>query len=113
MINTGAMLVKHSKWSYTLLSTWWTFANRLFYSDQEQFDLLYHYYRTAAENQTNNKNKSSTAILLPCIKDKVQILAPYAINSDPPAMTQQQSHHQVLHLMVMNNHSSSYSFDFI
>ena len=34
------------------------------------------------------------------LQEKVIILQPDAINSDPPAMTQQKEHNQVLHLMV-------------
>lgn len=61
---------------------WWTFKNRKLYSDQEQFDLLY---KAFEEDDQFRK--------------KIAILPPDAINSDPPAMTQQKPHNQVLHLM--------------
>jgi hypothetical protein len=93
MINSGAIIVKNSKWSKQLLSIWWTHANRTFYSDQEQFDLLYNHYSTL----TNTNNKPNP---LPHLKERVSILEPFVLNSDPPAMTQQQNHHSVLHLMV-------------
>lgn len=54
------------------------------FSDQEQFDMLY--------KQEQDADSS--------LRDKVVILQPDAINSDPPAMTQQKDYNQVLHLMV-------------
>lgn len=54
------------------------------FSDQEQFDMLY-----KAELDSDST-----------LREKVVILQPDALNSDPPAMTQQKEHNQVLHLMV-------------
>ena len=81
MINSGAILVRNTAWARQFLRKWWgTAAERRLYSDQEKFDQVY-ISLTAKE------------------RDKVQILPPDAINSDPPAMTMLERHNQVLHLM--------------
>ncbi len=77
-------MVRNSEYARSFLSRWWSFADRVLFSDQEQFDLLY-----KAELSRD-----------PALRDKVVILEPDALNSDPPAMTQQKAHNQVLHLMV-------------
>ena len=82
LVNSGTVIVKNSEWSLNFLRMWWTFKNRKMYSDQEQFDLLY---KAMEGNQG--------------FQSKIAILPPDAINSDPPAMTQQRPHNQVLHLM--------------
>lgn len=84
LINSGSVMVRNTAWARDFLSRWWTFANRTMFSDQEQFDMLY-------KQELDND---------PLLRDKVVILQPDAINSDPPAMTQQKEHNQVLHLMV-------------
>jgi len=85
LINSGTVLVRNSQFSRQFLSDWWSFADRKLYSDQEQFDLLY-------------KAKLET------IADKIAILPPDALNTDPPAMTMQKSYNQVLHLMGEHTH---------
>lgn len=82
LVNSGMAIVKNSEWSLKFLQMWWTYKNRKLYSDQEQFDLLY----KAMEGSEG-------------FQSKIAILPPDAINSDPPAMTQQKPHNQVLHLM--------------
>jgi hypothetical protein len=81
MINSGSCIVKNSKWGKDFLSRWWSFSNRSFYSDQEQFDMMVHNY--GQENIDTN----------------VVILPPNIVNSDPPAMEKQLPSDQVLHLM--------------
>jgi tetratricopeptide (TPR) repeat protein len=80
LVNSGTVLIKNSNWSRKFLNDWWTFATRKFFSDQEQFDLLYEAKREE-------------------YKDKVAVLPPDALNSDPPAMTRQKPYNQVCHLM--------------
>lgn len=87
LINSGSILVKNSKWARKFLHDWWNFADRKYYSDQEQFDMLYNKYK--------NKNKYDRNIV---------ILRPDGINSDPPAMTLQRSYNQMLHLMGEHDH---------
>jgi hypothetical protein len=42
MVNTGAVLVRKSDFSKDFLEKWWgTAEDRIFYSDQEQFDIVY------------------------------------------------------------------------
>ena len=82
LMNSGVVIVKNSPWTIDFLQKWWTFKTRTLYSDQEQFDLLY-------------KAKYDELDL----ERKIAILPPDAINSDPPAMTQQKPYNQVLHLM--------------
>lgn len=82
LINSGSILVKNSKWTRNLLNDWWNFADRKYYSDQEQFDMLYTKYK-----DINNYDRN------------IVILRPDGINSDPPAMTMQRSYNQILHLM--------------
>jgi hypothetical protein len=81
MINSGACIVKNSEWGRDFLSRWWTFSNRSYYSDQEQFDMMVHSYGQEY------------------IDSNVVILPPNIINSDPPAMEKQRPSDQVLHLM--------------
>lgn len=81
MINSGSCIVKNSKWGRDFLSRWWSFTNRSFYSDQEQFDMMVHSY--GLENIDKN----------------VVILPPNIVNSDPPAMEKQLPTDQILHLM--------------
>jgi tetratricopeptide (TPR) repeat protein len=80
MINSGAILVRNSAWARNFLRDWWNYADRCLYSDQEQFDLLY-----------QRLSKADRA--------RIVVLAPDALNSDPPAMTTLQPHNRVLHLM--------------
>jgi tetratricopeptide (TPR) repeat protein len=80
LVNSGTVTVRNSNYARKFLSDWWSYADRKMYSDQEQFDLLY------------NSNRKE-------YERRVAILPPDALNSDPPAMTKQKSHNQVLHLM--------------
>lgn len=82
LINSGAILIKNSKWSRQFLSSWWSWSSRKHYSDQEQFDMLY---------QARRK--------IDKLDRYIAILPPDALNSDPPAFTNQKDHNQVLHLM--------------
>ena len=88
LINSGCLLVRNSKWSRNFLRDWWEYADRSLFSDQEQFDLLY-------ESRKSSALPNETAFT-----DNIVILPPDALNSDPPAMTQQKHHNSVLHLMV-------------
>lgn len=90
-MNSGAVLVRNSAWSRTFLWDWWTIADRRMFSDQEQFDLLY---------QQRQQNHPSDTHPKAC--PHIVILAPEAMNSDPPAMTQLRANHAILHLMVSN-----------
>ena len=84
MINSGSILVKNSDFSVKFLDSWWGNEDeRKFYSDQEQFDMVYH--RMVAAGDSNVQ--------------KIRILPPDAINSDPPAMTNQKDTSKILHLM--------------
>ena len=84
LINSGSIIVRNSAWSRRFLKDWWAFADRRSYSDQEQFDLLY----------------SASRLREPGFERRIAILPPAAINTDPPAMTMQQPHHQVLTLLL-------------
>lgn len=90
MINSGCIIVKNTHWSRRFLKEWWDFADRNLYSDQEQFDLLYEHKKKIAMKQGNINS----------FIEKIAILPPHRINTDPPAMTKQKPTHQVLHLMV-------------
>ena len=79
LINSGTILVKNTAWSRMFLNRWWSFADRRLFSDQEQFDMLY----KETENEYN-------------LALKIAILAPDALNSDPPAMTQQRPQNQMV-----------------
>jgi hypothetical protein len=100
------------------LQDWWTYLDRRLYSDQEQFDLLLEFRRRT--NQAiidGNASSSSVVESLDCYpfnqthrhacsdfdydQQRIVILPPDKINSDPPAMTQQRPENQVLHLMVI------------
>lgn len=81
LINSGTVIAKKTKWAKNFTNWWWTHKSRSLYSDQESFDMIYRL-MTSAEQ-----------------KDHVAVLAPDAINSDPPAMEKQQSHNKVMHLM--------------
>lgn len=85
LINSGSVLVRNTRWTRRFLSDWWSFRNRKLFSDQEQFDLLY-------ESRRAEMSKH------------IAILPPDALNTDPPAMTKQKSHNQVLHLMGEHTH---------
>lgn len=80
LVNSGSVFIRNTKWARQFLNDWWTFTKRKFFSDQEQFDMLY-----------ESKKEE--------YKDKIVILPPDALNSDPPAMTRQKPYNQVLHLM--------------
>ena len=84
MINSGSILIKNSDFTAKFLDDWWgSEDDRKFYSDQEQFDIVYH--RMVAKSDPNTH--------------KIVILPPDAMNSDPPAMTNQKNSNKVLHLM--------------
>mgnify|MGYP003387329673 FL=1 len=40
-VNSGMIVIRNSQWSLDFLDSWWNYADRRLYSDQEQFDLLY------------------------------------------------------------------------
>ena len=82
LVNSGAILVRNSRWSRQFLSLWWSWSSRKHYSDQEQFDMLY---------QARRK--------IDKLDNFIAILPPDALNSDPPAFANQKDHNQVLHLM--------------
>ena len=82
LMNSGAVVVRNSEWSRKFLKAWWEYGDRNLFSDQEQFDLLY-----------------KAHVLDWDLEKYVAVLPPDALNSDPPAMTQQKPHNQVLHLM--------------
>jgi len=82
LMNSGAVMVKNSEWSRKFLKEWWDYGDRNLFSDQEQFDLLYKAHVVDWD-----------------LERYVSVLPPDALNSDPPAMTQQKPHNQVLHLM--------------
>lgn len=91
LINSGSILVKNSEFSRAFLIDWWGSSDdRLYYSDQEQFDILY--------NKLGDRKRN------------IVILAPDALNSDPPAMTKQKRNDQVLHLMGEHNEFREYAF---
>ena len=98
----------------------WSFADRALFSDQEQFDLLYKFcedkWATPASLHVSDKQVSDSGShgngqieanfkllfdgMQPFdVRKFVVILPPDALNSDPPAMTQQRSNNQLLHLM--------------
>lgn len=85
LINSGTVLIRNSQFSREFLADWWNFADRKLYSDQEQFDLLYN-------------------ARVDVVADKIAILPPDALNTDPPAMTMQKPYNQVLHLMGEHTH---------
>ena len=91
LINSGCIIVRNSQWSRAFLNEWWELADRRLYSDQEQFDLLFERRRREAIGS----GAGPSAFL-----DKVAILPPHRLNSDPPAMSKQRPDHQCLHLMV-------------
>lgn len=82
LMNSGAVIIKNSEWARKFLREWWSYGDRNLFSDQEQFDLLYKAHIDDWQ-----------------LEKYVSVLPPDALNSDPPAMTQQKPHNQVLHLM--------------
>lgn len=91
LINSGCIIVKNSQWSRSFLNEWWELADRRLYSDQEQFDLLF---------EKRRREAIRSGVGLSSFLDKVAILPPHRLNSDPPAMSKQRPGHQCLHLMV-------------
>lgn len=85
LVNSGTVMVRNTRWGRQFLSDWWNFGARKLFSDQEQFDLLYESRRSEMQQH-------------------IAILPPDALNSDPPAMTKQKPHNQVLHLMGEHTH---------
>jgi len=108
LINSGTLIVRNSHFAKQFLHAWWSFADRALFSDQEQFDLLYKYcedeWASSSSTGSHSQGGANFNTLFPDLKPfdirkKVVILPPDALNSDPPAMTQQRPHNQVLHLM--------------
>lgn len=91
-INSGVILVRNSRWTRSFLWQWWTTANRVLYSDQEQFDLMY-----TSLLKTHSLGDSMS--LRAPITEYIDILPPATMNSNPPAMVRQGVHDNVLHLM--------------
>lgn len=85
LVNSGTVMVRNTRWARQFLSDWWNYGARKLYSDQEQFDLLYESRRSE-------------------MMQHIAILPPDALNSDPPAMTKQKPHNQILHLMGEHTH---------
>jgi tetratricopeptide (TPR) repeat protein len=85
LVNSGTVMVRNTRWGRQFLADWWDFGARKLFSDQEQFDLLYESRRTEMQQH-------------------IAILPPDALNSDPPAMTKQKPHNQILHLMGEHTH---------
>lgn len=91
LINSGCIIVRNSRWSRTFLNEWWELADRRLYSDQEQFDLLF---------EKRRREAIRSGVQPSAFLEKVAILPPHRLNSDPPAMSKQRPGHQCLHLMV-------------
>lgn len=104
LINSGAVLIRNSLWSQRFLSLWWTYQSRQFYSDQEQFDLLYSYLSSESQQQLQSSSFAKN------LTNKIIILPPEILNSDPPAMTKQTIGSPILHLMV--NFKLSYGYHY-
>lgn len=90
LINTGFLLMRNTAWLRKFLDQWWSIADRDHVCDQDAFDMLYEQYIR------DEKHLQSTDC---SIRSKVVVLPMHAMNSHPPAMLYQESHHQVLHLM--------------
>lgn len=114
LINSGTLIVRVSTLAKQILKAWWQFGDRSLFSDQEQFDVLYTYcekrWAAALQRKPYPDTKALDAAGVAHAKalegvapfdihDAVVILPPDALNSDPPAMTQQRPHNQILHLM--------------
>ena len=108
LINSGTLIVKNSLFARQFLQAWWDYADRSLFSDQEQFDLLYKHcqdrWRSHEEGRGWTRDSEPHSLRLfdgsPFdLTTLISILPPDAINSDPPAMTQQRPRNQVLHLM--------------
>ncbi len=110
LINSGMLIAKNSPFARMFLRAWWEYGERSLFSDQEQFDLLYKHcqdrwtYRNSKD--TNQHHSGDDRVDLELFQLKpfditkyIAILPPDALNSDPPAMTQQRPHNQILHLM--------------
>ena len=103
LMNSGCVIVRNSAFGKAFLEQWWEFSDRSLYSDQEQFDMLYKYHLDRDPKSSKSGERGGEAgernIELLDVQSSIVILPPDAINSDPPAMTQQKPHNQVLHLM--------------
>lgn len=81
----------------SFLSKWWSIADRDVICDQDAFDMLYKQYNT----------QHGQAYM----KEKIAILARDALNSDPPAVSNQLEHNQVMHLVqLITNHYRAFYF---
>ncbi|KAJ1436071.1 hypothetical protein B484DRAFT_263397, partial [Ochromonadaceae sp. CCMP2298] len=120
LINSGSLVVRNSRWSRDFLRDWWTHADRRLHSDQEQFDLLYEHRRREAWGGRGGSSSGGVGgsgdggggaqERERLFTENIVILPPDLLNSDPPAMTQQQPHNQVLHLMVRPLSPSHFRF---
>ena len=79
------MILRNSEWMRSFLAKWWSIADRDVICDQDAFDMLYKQYNT----------RHGQAYM----QEKIAILPRDALNSDPPAVTNQLDHNQVMHLV--------------
>lgn len=84
LVNSGAVMIRNTEWARSFLKQWWDYGDRRLYSDQEQFDMLYKA-KLVPSKQTH----------------RIAVLPPDAINSDPPAMTQQRPNNQVVRIVLL------------
>lgn len=83
VMNSGAIILKNSKWSRKFLKLWWGKERDRLVEDQDRLTHLY------VKEMQKVDNKMS----------KFAVLPTFAINSEPPAWIKQQPNHNVLHLM--------------
>lgn len=89
-LNSGFLIMRNTAWLRDFVRKWWTVVDRTVKCDQDAFDILYESYQ--ALHQQGDEGIGN-------IREKVAILDRDALNSDPPAMTNQKDYNQVLHLM--------------
>jgi hypothetical protein len=85
--NTGFMIIKNTKWSYSFFQTWYA-SRHSFDCDQHAFNDLYSQLMNANKN-SNSKKKNS----------RIQILEENEVNSKFPVSANFQETDRVLHLM--------------
>jgi hypothetical protein len=83
VINTGALIVRNTKWSRQFLHKWWS-TNRLVESEQARFDFLY-----MQENGINGNHQQNS---------KIEILTDNTLSSIAPVWANYNPDSPVLHL---------------
>ena len=89
--NTGAIIMKNSKWSKAFLTKWWTMEDRKKAWEQHVLTKLF--------KQFESKGMGDLQYDQHTIHDRIALLRPDAINTNRPATINQKPYNQVLHMI--------------